>query len=150
MKGVKQFSRTPAPCWKRFFAYLLDMILINLITVVPFKSSLEQYSQYSISFGTTGDSKVIAISVLIVLLTLFYYVILEYRLRQTFGKMLFKIQVASKEKGLTLQQVFIRNVTKPFPILLFVDTLYMFFKKTNQRLFEKFSNTEVVETPWKI
>ena len=144
MRGVK-LQKTAAPCWRRFLAYVLDMALINLLVVLPFKQYLQNYSQYSLSFSKTGDSRVIAITLLVVLLSLFYFITLEFRLKQTLGKMLFKIRVASTQGELTLQQVFLRNVTKPFPALLFVDTFYMFFKKTNQRLFEKFSNTEVIQ-----
>src|SRR3989344_5450695 len=88
---------------------------------------------------------VFIIYLIIVLLTLLYFVILEFKYEQTIGKMFFDIYVASEKGDLSMQQIILRNITKPFSIVFIIDVAYMLFKRYNQRLFEVFSNTLVVE-----
>ena len=149
MKEAKFFTKkTPAKFWKRVVAYVLDLSLINLVAIYPFRDSLEQYSNYSLLLSSTADGTVATITFIVILLSLFYFIFMEYKTGQTFGKMLMKITTLSVKGDLTLRQAVIRNLTKPFPIVLSIDTLYMFFKRTHQRLLERFSQTEVVEQAW--
>ncbi len=93
------------------------------------------------------------ITTIIVALSLFYFTALEYKIGQTFGKMLLNLYIGNlkdKKKRASLGQIFVRNLTKPFPVVLAIDTAYMFFVRGRQRLFEKFSGTEVVGVRWKI
>jgi len=147
MKEVKPPLRQPAPFWKRLFAYLLDLALINLLVVYPFRDQLKQYSTYAVLTSSVQDTTLAVIMFIVITLTYLYFIILEHKTGQTLGKILFKIRVVSTTGTLTLRQILIRNITKPFPIVLFVDTLYKFFSKGNQRLFEKFSSTQVVAQP---
>ena len=149
MKEAKFFTKkTPAKFWKRVVAYVLDLSLINLVAIYPFRDSLEQYSNYSLLMSSTADGTVATITFIVILLSLFYFTAMEYKTGQTFGKMLMKITTVSTKGNLTLRQTILRNVTKPFPIILSIDTAYMFFKRTHQRLLERFSQTEVVEQAW--
>ena len=85
-------------------------------------------------------------SLIIIVLQLFYFTILEYKLQQTIGKTLLNLYVKSTiNNELTFIQVLLRNITKPFGIILLIDVIYMIYKKGNQRLFEVLSNTQVVE-----
>ncbi len=135
-----------APLWKRFFAYLIDFFLVNIIVSLPFSKYLTNFSNKLDIILGTNDKGLLAISFVVILSVLFYFVYLEFSLNQTVGKMLLNIYVVSVDGNkLKLSQAFVRNLIKPFPIVLLVDVLYMFFKRSNQRLFEVFSATSVVE-----
>ena len=151
MKEAKLVQQArPAVFWKRVLAYCIDLFLINVIVVWPFKSYLEKYSNYALLLLQTGSSTLALITGIVVVLTLFYFISLDYKVKQTLGKMILHLHVSSTKGELGLGQAVLRNLTKPFPLLLGVDTLYMFFSRSNQRLFEKFSNTEVTEHTWTI
>ncbi len=136
----------PAAFWKRVLAYVIDMLIINLIIISPFEGFFRKFEKTSaLFFKTQVNKNFLMITLVIVLLTLAYFVLLEYLTKQTIGKMVLNIYVGSIIKELSLQQVVLRNITKPFSIVLLIDIIYMFFKKTNQRLFEVFSGTIVVE-----
>ncbi len=131
--------------WKRFLAYLIDFILVNLIVSLPFKNQLGRLNNFNFLLSGT-DKNLMLVSIFIIFSLIFYFTILEFKLGQTLGKMIFGIYVISIDrKNLTLSQAFVRNITKPFPIVLLVDVIYMFFKQGNQRLFEVFSGTTVIE-----
>jgi uncharacterized RDD family membrane protein YckC len=71
---------------------------------------------------------------------------MEYYLNQTIGKMLLNIHVRNNLKGsLVLGQVILRNLTKTVTLLLVLDTLYLYIKRSDQRYFEVISKTRVVE-----
>jgi len=136
----------PAPFWKRFFAYIIDIILVNLIISLPFRDYFSKFSSnLEILFGAT-DKNLFLITFIVVMAVIFYFSVLEYKTNQTVGKMLMNIYVVSATGNkITFTQAFLRNLIKPFSIVLLVDVAYMFFKRTNQRLFDIFSQTAVVE-----
>lgn len=150
MQKVKSVRLTnqnnPAPLWKRFLAYLIDIFIVNLVVTLPFRSYLRKFEDsFDILLGTKNP-ELIMISFFVIGGILLYFVILEFKIRQTLGKIVMNIYVVSTpNKEITLSQIILRNLTKPFPIVLLVDAAYMFFKRTNQRLFEVFSRTAVVE-----
>ena len=139
-----KISEHSAKKWKRFTAYLIDMAAINFLVISPFEKFLPP--TLDIFKLSKADPNLFYITTAITAISLLYFVILEYKIQQTLGKLIFSIQVKSLTKQpLSLGQVFIRNLTKPFPIVLLIDVLYMFFKRTDQRLLEKFSYTYVTE-----
>lgn len=152
IKGILKRSN-PAPLWKRVFAYVLDVLIVDFIIVLPFQPLLERiYNKddfvdiYNFFSSHPENMMVIfLVSVLISLLTILYWAVLEYKLQQSFGKMLMNIYVRSKTKKLTFLQCFTRNISKISLLFLIVDSSYMFFTRTNQRYLEKVSNTEVIE-----
>ena len=73
-----------------------------------------------------------------------YWIILEYKVRQSIGKYIMNIYVTSTTKNLGFSQVIIRNITKISLPLLILDVLYMINNK-GQRYTEKLSNTKVIE-----
>ena len=148
MKTARIFNKeVPASLWKRLLAYILDVLIINLIVIIPFSPALKNLEKDIPNLLFNQNNKeLIMISTIITILTLFYFIALEFKTRQTIGKMALGIHVSNIErKELTITQIIMRNLTKPFTLILIVDTVYMFFKKTNQRLFEVFSRTQVVE-----
>src|SRR3989344_2857548 len=95
---------------------------------------------------TSTDSRLTFLTFVVVISILVYFSVLEYKIRQTLGKIIMGIYVISlSDKELRFSQALLRNITKPFSIVLLVDVIYMFFKGGNQRLFDVFSRTAVVE-----
>lgn len=147
VKSVKLVNQyVSAPLWRRFFAYIIDLVVVNIIVTIPFRGYLSKFSNnLNLLFGS-NDRGLTYITVLIVLTLIFYFAVLEYKIRQTLGKIIMNIYVISlSNKEISFSQILLRNLTKPFPIVLLVDVSYMFFKGGNQRLFDVFSRTAVVE-----
>ena len=132
----------PVSLWKRVFAFVIDTMIINIIIVFPFGGFLKNIEANTFDKST---SELMLVGLLISVLTLLYWVILEYSLRQSVGKALLNIYIRSKEKELKLWQCFVRNLPKVSLVLLFIDSLGIIFKKDYQRYFEKISRTEVVD-----
>jgi uncharacterized RDD family membrane protein YckC len=145
MRGFKTVKinkdYVPAPYWKRFLAYLIDFFIVGFLVTLPFRKVLSEFDFVS----QKNDPIFGYISLIFVIVIIFYSALLEYKLGQTLGKMLLGISTVSlTDKNLKFSQAFLRNLTKPFSIVFLVDILYMLFKKNHQRLFEVFSNTLVV------
>jgi len=129
-----------APLWKRIFAYIIDISLLNLIIIVPFKSIINVYKDPKTILLSKTNALDISIALLAIIgLILIYFIYTEYKTKQTLGKLLFGIKVMPDNA--TLKQIFIRNITKPFGILLIFDTLYI-LKTGNQRY------TEIISKTW--
>ncbi len=145
---------------RRIFAYLVDIFLIQLVVQWPFKSKINALLQtkqgilqtYSallsgeLVISSELQHVLFIVSVVFVITSLLYFTILEWKLRQTVGKVIFGIYVATTEKKLNLWQVLLRNITKSLALtnlgfLFIIDLLYMIFAK--QRLTEKWSKTYV-------
>ncbi|HIH26371.1 RDD family protein [Candidatus Woesearchaeota archaeon] len=143
MKTARILNREySASLWKRMVAYLIDSIILNFVVVLQFNNSFSDIKLLSPQINTG----IIMASLIIIVLQLFYFTILEYKLQQTIGKTLLNLYVKSTiNNELTFIQVLLRNITKPFGIILLIDVIYMIYKKGNQRLFEVLSNTQVVE-----
>ena len=139
--------RGNASLWKRFFAYVVDFLVINIIILWPFKDYFIQASQNigMESFKISGiNSKFFAVSLAVAFLTILYWAILEFFTNQSVGKMIFDIKVKSL-KSHRFFDFFIRNISKISIVVLVIDCFYIFFNKDNQRIFEKISSTKVVE-----
>ncbi len=154
---VKSF---PAPLWKRVLAYIIDTIIISFVISMPFqgvledlqgdvanKGFLETYTFFSQNpyFLESVFPHLISIFFIVSALSILYWAILEYKIGQSVGKILMRLRVISDDKKLTFGRCIIRNITKVGTILLILDTLYLFFSRTNQRYFEKITQTKVIE-----
>ena len=129
-----------------------------MIILFPFKRIFDNVVPKTESFSKTVDflsnnaEYNIFITLLILLvaaLTILYFVILEKKLKQSVGKMLFNLYVESKTKDLKYWQLFVRSMFLiplfPFVLLWIIDPVVMLFTKENQRLSEILSKTKVVE-----
>ena len=140
-----KFNKIVAPVqlWKRVTAFLIDYVLIGIIIVYPFKDFFTKFENYSI---LNSGKDIFLATFIIIVLTLLYWISLEYILKQSAGKAFFNIYVRSKDREeLKLWQCFVRNLTKVSLIILFLDSLQVIFRKDYQRYFEKISNTEVID-----
>ena len=139
MKEVyKLLKYNYAPLWKRIFAYIIDISLVNLIVIVPFKTIITMPENSKQILSTPSIDLIIAI-LTIILLILIYFIYTEYKTKQTLGKLLFNIKVMPDNAS--LKQIITRNITKPFSLLLILDALYM-IKTKNLRY------TEVISKTW--
>lgn len=143
---------------KRIIAFIIDMLIINLIILFPFKRIFERIVPEIGSFSKTFDflnnnaelsSSITFIMAVITFLTILYFMLLEKKLGQTPGKMLFNLYVISQTKDLKYWQLFVRSMflipVFPFVLLWIIDPIVMLFTKENQRLSEILSRTKVVE-----
>jgi len=148
----------PANAWKRVAAFAVDLLIINLIVLFPFRSLLQKIIPKSASFAdaynflnhNSGFSAAITfLTVIAAFLSILYFYMLEKRLNQSIGKILFNIYVVSDNKELKRWQLLVRNMflipVFPFILLWILDPAFLFFTKTNQRLSEILSRTKVVE-----
>ena len=115
---------------KRTIAYIIDVVVVILITVPLWSSNLAKNK--------------IPVQILSIIVLILYFSLFEFSLEKTIGKWLTKIKIKSSNNP-TFQQIFLRNISKIYPLLLLIDSLPIIFKKTNQRFLEKLSKTEVVD-----
>lgn len=151
----------PALLWKRIAAFFIDIAIINLIVLFPFRGLFQKIipNDYSfseayrlLSIGTDYTGLISSVSFIMALLVILYFFMLESKMGQTIGKMLLKIYVVRDNNGnnnLKALRLLARNIVFipvfPFVLLWVADPLFMFFTKTNQRLSEILSGTKVVE-----
>lgn len=133
----------PVSIWKRVAAYIIDIIIVNLIIVYPFKGFFGNFENNGL-LKELG-SEIFMVFLIISALTILYWTLLEFFLRQSIGKALLNIYVRSTEKELKFWQCLVRNLSKINTLLLFIDSLNILFNKEHQRYLEKMSNTEVVD-----
>jgi len=141
-----------AKLYKRILAYVIDIVVINIIIVSSFKpvigkiiSTKDFYDIYNFLLNNPSQLiSLIKITLTIAVLSLFYWSILEFKLKQTIGKMLFQIYVTSENKKLTFPQCLLRNLTKISFFILWIDSITLLTNK-KQRIFEIISNTFVQE-----
>ena len=141
---------------KRLFAFLIDLLIINVIVLFPFKrifsSIVPDPESFSKTMNFLSNNSSIAFTVIVLavaFLSILYFMIFEKKLQQSPGKMLFNLYVKSQTKDLKYWQLFVRSVFLiplfPFILLWIIDPLVMFFNKDGQRLSEILSKTKVVE-----
>lgn len=139
--------------FRRFIAFVLDILLLNIIVISPFGSIFARMQQPSLveqyQFLLTnpeGMHTVIPILIFIGIMMVLYFAVFEYFWRQTLGKMIMHLYVESDQNRLTFFQCIIRNMELipffPFYVLLIVDPLFLAFGR--ERLSEKISRTRVI------
>jgi len=119
---------------KRVVAYLIDMVIVSFI-LYP----LMGFDYLNFEFNI----QVAIVAVISIFVTYLYFVLFEFYLNQTFGKIIFGIYVRSVSGKLKLSQVLIRNISKIGWELIILDTLYLYIKKIDQRYLEVLSKTMV-------
>ena len=148
-------KQIPAPLWKRFLAYIIDILIIGLFIETSFigisKMAFGDFSEKSLSEAlklslTPQNYYLLAvIGISIAILSLLYWSILEYKLGQSIGKMIFRIYTVSEKKKLTFLQALIRNAAKTSSLLLILDALALFRYPYYKRFTEKWSQTQVIQ-----
>ena len=155
--GMK-LVEAPAQFWKRGIAFLIDLLVIDLVIISPFKKYLESFiptGGYStaIDFFTKNVEAAQTLTLITIMITIFvllYFSILDSKIGQTLGKYLFGIYVKSEDnKPLSFWRCLLNNLHFipffPFIILWVVDPIHMFFSPKKQRLMQKFAKIVVVQ-----
>ncbi len=142
--------------WKRGFAFLIDMLILELIVNVTFSSYIEKnigdmgniiemYRYLSENYELFAPF-LLTMSIISAFIALIYFTLLEWKLQQTIGKMIFKIKVNPK---IEFWQALVRNLPKSlffisytYWVFLF-DIFYLAF--TRQRFFDKIARTSLVK-----
>jgi len=143
---------------RRTFAFLIDLMIVflvlGLITNIMFADYKEEildksFEEYMLQDDLPMPLWMLITYVLIVFVSMFlYFTLMEFKLKQTLGKMLTRIYVKSDTKRLSYLQCVIRNIPKftffiheLLLVLFLVDVGYLIFK--GKRLFDKWSKTSV-------
>lgn len=147
----------PALIWKRVAAFFIDMLVINIVILFPFRSLFHgivpkgySFSEaYSFLSSTNYTGFISSVSFVISVLIMLYFFMLERKMGQSIGKKLMGVYVVGDNKSIKPWQLLVRNLgfipIFPFILLWVLDPLSMFFTKTNQRLTEILSRTKTVE-----
>ena len=150
---------------KRALAFLIDLIVLNIVIVGPFKKVFlsiipesgnfsELYNHFVNHPEITG--KLTTLMIFITILIMLYFIILEWKLGQTLGKALLGIYVVrvgddkkEKIKKPSFFNAILRNLFlipfMPFALLWIIEPISILLTKTNQRLLELLSKTQVIE-----
>ena len=147
----------PASLFRRFFAFVIDLLVIDIVIFFPFRGILEKtmpkasYKEaYQFLISNPGYSKLISIIMVAAgILSIFYFALLEYKLNQSIGKMFLGVFVKNELKEKRFWQYLVRSMFLlpifPFILLWILDPIFMFFTKNNQRLSEILSKTRTVQ-----
>lgn len=148
----------PAPMWKRIGAFIIDILVIQLILALPFQSILRRIVPQKISYSEayqlfTNNSALTSTLAIVMavlsILAVFYFSVSEYKLGQSIGKIIMNIKVVSDRNSLNFWQCIGRSLFLlpifPFFLLWFIDPIYLFFNKKGQRLSEVLTKTMVVQ-----
>ena len=149
----RRVVETQASFWKRTLAFLIDIFIINVVILSPFRSVIEallpELSSTSeiINFLSSADLPIslYLIAFSIFLLVYLYFVLMDFKIGQSVGKAVMKLSV--KPKDLKLWQCLVRNLELipffPFAILMFLDPIFLIFK--GYRLSEHLAKTATIE-----
>ena len=142
-----------ASFWKRTLAFLIDILIINAVILSPFRAAINSLlpepgsTSEMISFLTSTDlpASLYIIAFSISLLIYLYFVLMDFKIGQSVGKVVMKLSV--KPKDLKLWQCLVRNLELipffPFAILMFLDPIFLIFK--GYRLSEHLAKTATIE-----
>lgn len=132
---------------KRLMAFIIDLFVINLVIVYPFRSALTGFFGTSLSFQLPERLPFeiwLAITA-IILLSWAYFSLTQYLLNQTPGMMLVNIEIAGQ---VSLAKGFFRNIyvfpVFPFYLLWILEPIVILIKK--QGILDRISKTKVIET----
>lgn len=148
----------PAAIWKRAVAFVIDLFVINLFILTPFKPILSSkvpvggtYSEMMEFFASNPEqmSTIVTAMMVVTALTLIYFTLMELKLQQTIGKMIMGIFIVSETKELKFFPLLLSNITFipffPFMLLWLIDPVYMFTSPKAQRLMERVTGIQQVE-----
>ena len=128
--------------WKdRFFAWLVDFVIISLISSSTFFLSF-LYLDYNFENFITNDGMYIPTSVMF----LSYWIILEYKTGQTIGKKMFNLKVTNNQgEKPSLMGVVISSFGKSFILPIDMILGLIITNEKRQRIFNRMGNTIVIK-----
>ena len=145
---------TSAGTLKRIAAFIIDMFIVYFLIGFPLNSLLQKLTpepeslvesiNQIMSFSISGWFLFVVISMEII--TLLYFILLEYKTGQSIGKIIMKIKVVSEKKSLRFWQLLVRGLFLLVDILFIIDIIYYVFRRDKRRMLEVLSKTKTVET----
>ena len=128
--------------WKdRFFAWLIDFVIISLISSSTFFLSF-LYLDYDFENFITNDEMYIPTSIMF----FSYWIILEYKTGQTIGKKMFNLKITNIEgKKPSLTGVVISSFGKSFILPIDMILGLIITNEKRQRIFNKIGNTIIIK-----
>ena len=128
--------------WKdRFFAWIIDFVIISLIsTAIVFVSFLSL--SYNFENFITDNGMYIPTSVIFFL----YWIILEYKTGQTIGKKMFNLKITNNfgDKP-SLIGVILSSFGKSFILPIDIILGWILTNEKRQRIFNKLGNTLIIK-----
>ena len=128
--------------WKdRFFAWVIDFVIISLIsTSIVFISFL--YINQNFEEFITNDGMYIPTSVLF----FSYWIILEYKTGQTLGKKIFNLKITNVDGNKPdLISIVLSSFGKSFILPLDIILGLIFTNEKRQRIFNKLGKTIIIK-----
>ena len=128
--------------WKdRFFAWLVDFVIISLISSSTFFLSF-LYLDYNFENFITNDGMYIPTSVMF----FSYWIILEYKTGQTVGKKMFNLKITNSQgEKPSLIGIIISSFGKSFILPIDIILGLIITNEKRQRIFNKLGETLVVK-----
>ena len=128
--------------WKdRFFAWLVDFVIISLISSSTFFLSF-LYLDYNFENFITNDGMYIPTSVMF----FSYWIILEYKTGQTIGKKMFNLKITNSQgEKPSLMGVVISSFGKSFILPIDMILGLIITNEKRQRIFNRIGNTIVIK-----
>jgi uncharacterized RDD family membrane protein YckC len=158
MIAINNFSKDNVGFGKRALALIIDLMIINLIIIYPFRKMFTKYFgsiTLAQNFNINDINKIVIPAAaywaifIISILALLYLTFFDYYLGQTPGKMLMKIKVISikeENKQIGLMSALLRNcyILPFFPFYLFwvIEPIYLGFYK--ERFLERITFTKTI------
>ena len=143
---------------KRILAFIIDLLVLNLIVLYPFRGLIENLipsgslsDSYNYLMAHPGNvSAIYAVMIMAAILAVLYFSLMEYKLGQTVGKIIFKLKAVPLKKKLGYWQCVLRAMLVipffPFYILWIADPVFALLNKDQQRLMEWVSKTKTVQS----
>jgi uncharacterized RDD family membrane protein YckC len=138
----------------RLIAYIIDSIIIGIpayiiywLLLLPLVTTTVNYG-YGYSVAVTAWWANLLIPLVLGVLQLFYFVFMDSNSGGTFGKRILKLQVQSVNGGkLSINQAFIRNISKIYGLILLLDWLIGIISQGNkqQKFLDRAANAIVLE-----
>jgi uncharacterized RDD family membrane protein YckC len=171
MKGVfmnlrikRKLIVVEASLWRRVAAFFIDYIIINGLILFPFNRLIERMFKVDNImniFSMVSDSNfdltpLIYISLMMGIISLFYFSIIEFKFNQSIGKIIMNIYVVNTNKKLTYKGIpkmtFFQSLIRSlplifffiFPLVIFFDIVSVLFNKDRLRFMEKVSKTKTI------
>ena len=128
--------------WKdRFFAWLVDFVIISLISSSIFFLSF-LYLNYNFENFITNDGMYIPTSVMF----FSYWIILEYKTGQTIGKKMFNLKIINSQgEKPSLIGVVISSFGKSFILPIDMILGLIITNEKRQRIFNKLGDTLIIK-----
>ncbi|MEM4336512.1 MAG: RDD family protein [Candidatus Woesearchaeota archaeon] len=150
-----KFNYHKAHFTRRLFAFVIDLLIVDFVLLYPFNKI------FSDVFSEKTTTRVISemlesnsyLLLSIILIFFLYFVLFEYKIGQTIGKMLVNIYSVSLKGEMNLIQAIGRNIflipVVPFIFLWVIDPIFILWK--GRSLSEILTNTITIEkryVPW--